>query len=377
MAEELIYKVKVTGTDQVKKLEKAVTEAGNPIRRTTNYMQDMNRELEVMRGEMMRNVVGSDKYNRALARASEIQTKLNDTNKKVNAGVRDLGQTTKNITGTMVGMAGGFQVVQSAMSLFGIENEETIKTVLKLQQTMSIVQGMASFAQGISNAQDLLANFRASNNQTIEVAADLSGSMDNTGKSMDGASDSAEGLSDTVIETSSNLAGATNAADETSKGMGNLNNTFKGLTGRNKDLMDSLSATGGKFTLIKDSIAKTNVKLLENDLAILKSGEDFESLNNITDKVIKANGGHEKSIESIIAAMEKEIDLNKAIVESEKAKVKEQIKLNTKTTKSNEELAKAYNEVGKSSEKGSLGIGNFTKSIVKSLATMGVFLLAI
>ena len=338
MAEELIYKVKVTGTDQVKKLEKAVTEAGNPIRRTTNYMQDMNRELEVMRGEMMRNVVGSDKYNKALARASEIQTKLNDTNKKVNAGVRDLGQTTRNITGAMAGFAGGFQVVQSAMSLFGIENEETIKTVLKLQQTMSIVQGLGTFAQGIQSMQDLVASFRAS----AEVASDLSGSMDKTSKSMDNANDSADALDDTVIETSSNLAGATNAADESAKGFNKLANSTMGA----KEA--TLEAT--KTTLIDNNAL---IERTKSEIALAKQfGRSAEEIKELEDKLKELT---DQQIEHVKATAAASRELRESGETAEK------------TSKSVEKLDKSTKKLGKS-------VGSFGVSILKSLGTMAAFL---
>ena len=168
MAEELIYKVGVEGTNELNKLEQSVTDTGKATNKTTDYFQKMRMELRAARGDILKYAEGTQEHNRALNKAADIQGRMKAVNDKVRASTQDLGDTAKHVTGAMVGFAGGFQVVQSAMSLFGIENEETIKTVLKLQQTMSLVQGLSAFAQGIDNMQDIIAAFRASNHQLNE-----------------------------------------------------------------------------------------------------------------------------------------------------------------------------------------------------------------
>lgn len=352
MAEELIYKVGVEGTNELDKLEKSVDKAGKSTGKTKLYMSELRNELRKARGDMIKYAEGTEEYNRALEKGARITQQINDSSAKMKTGVRDLGVTTQQVASTLSGFAGGFQVVQATMSLFGVENEETIKTILRLQQTMSIAQGLATFAQGIGDARNILSSFRENSEQTVQVAAGLSGSMNKAGESMEGASESAEGLSDNVVEVSSNLAGATNAADETSKGM--------------TKLTTSLSESGGFFDRYKESVAKVNMAMLENDLAILKSGEDFESLNAVTNKVIEANGGHEKSIESIITAMEKEIALNKSTIEG----------LNQKT-ESLEKTTKATDNLSKGANKSVKAFVSLIKNIGRSLLTMAAFLIVI
>lgn len=352
MAEELIYKVGVEGTNELDKLEKSVDKAGKSTGKTKLYMSELRTELRKARGDMIKYAEGTEEYNRALEKGARITQQINDANSKMRLSVQDLGTTTKNVTGALTGFAGGFQVVQSTMSLFGIENEETIKTVLKLQQTMSIVQGMSAFAQGIGDAQDILYAFRQSNNQAVGELQDTSNALNDVSKSSDNMVDSFKVSGKESAVLSSNLAGATNAADETSKGMNNL--------------MTSLSESGGFFDRYKEAVAKANVAMLENDLAILKSGEDYESFNNITNRVIHSNGGHEASIESVIVAMEKEIALNKSTIEGLNQKTESL----EKTTKATDNLSKGAKESGKA-------VSSFAKTIGKSLLTMGAFLAVI
>lgn len=155
MAEELIYNVGVEGIQSLDSLEKKVSDTGKTTNKTTSYMTEMREELRELRGEMVKNEVGTDKYNKALLRASEIQGKITDANDKVRAGIQDLGQTTKNVTRGITGMAGGFQVVQASMQMFGIENENAVKSIQKLQQSMAIIQGLSQFADAIDHVQDL------------------------------------------------------------------------------------------------------------------------------------------------------------------------------------------------------------------------------
>ena len=100
MAEELIYKVGVEGTNELDKLEKSVDKAGKSVGKTKLYMSELRTELRKARGDMIKYAEGTDEYNRALARGSQITTQINDANAKMRIGVQDIGTTTKNVTGT-------------------------------------------------------------------------------------------------------------------------------------------------------------------------------------------------------------------------------------------------------------------------------------
>ena len=360
MAEELIYKVGVEGTTELNKLEQSVTKAGKSVGKTKSYMSQLRNELREARGDMIKYAEGTDEYNRALARGSQIISKINDANSKMNIGVQDLGQTTKNVTSTMVGFAGGFQVVQSAMSLFGIENEETIKTVLKLQQTMAIVQGMATFAQGINDVQNLIAGFRASNHQLAEELKTTSDGMEGVGKSTGKMGESMGGAVKESAVLGSNLAGNTKIASDLNKGLGEVSNKMAGF--------------GSIFSINNSIIRDTNLRMFELDKMALLSGKSLGSLSEQTRTLLLMNQAYNLTVEEKVALIDAEINKLRALKTEQEELRKQKAERHKTEIKTTEEGTKATEKLGKASEGAGKQVSSFAKSIGKSLLTMGAFL---
>ena len=379
MAEELIYKVGVEGTNELNKLENSVDKAGKSVGKTKLYMSELRTELRKARGDLIKYAEGTDEYNRALARGSQITAQINEANGKMRAGVQDLGDTTKNVTSTMVGFAGGFQVVQSTMSLFGIENEETIKTVLRLQQTMSIVQGLSAFAQGIDNAQDLIAAFRASNHQLNEELKTTSEGMEGVSKSTGKMGESMGGAVKESAVLGSNLAGNTKISEDLSKGLGEVTNKIEESDKATKAFSLSFAEFEKAVFGPGGNMDRTVLAGLSQALDELEEG-GLDSVNNIAKNWIEKNTEIGASVEQVTEAMEKEIEVLKVHVEESKkayGSLKKHTKVNKEAEEQTKKTTKATEDLGKSSKGAGKGFSSFTKSIGKSLLTMGAFLAVI
>lgn len=338
MAEELIYKVGVDGVNELDKLEKKVTETGKATNKTTDYFTQMRRELREAQGEMMKHAQGTEQYNRALAKASGIQSKMNDIQSKTNAGIQSLGKTTRNITGAMAGFAGGFQVVQSAMTLFGIENEETVKTILKLQQTMAMVQGLGAFAKGISDMRNLVAGFKAS-------AAEASVANENMGeltKTTDKMGDSMKNTGKESAVLGSNLAGTNKVSS---------------------DMKDNFEKLGETLKTDSQRMDEYNLRLLKSDKANIMVGESTARLSDNMRNLLKREGALNGTIEEKLAILAKE-----------EKRLKTRLGMLDESTEKTSKLGKATEKLNKGVEKGAKGFSKFTKSILSSLGTMAIFL---
>lgn len=340
MAEELIYKVGVEGTNELDKLEKSVDKAGKSTGKTRLYMSELRTELRKARGDMIKYAEGTEEYNKALEKGARITQQIKDANSKMRLSVQDLGDTTKNVTGALAGFAGGFQVVQSTMSLFGIENEETIKTVLKLQQTMSIVQGMSAFAQSIGDAQDILYAFRQSNNRVVGELQNTSDVFDGVTKSSDAMGDSFKASGKESAVLSSNLAGNTKIANDLSKG---------------------LEKIGGDAHIANVQKLSEMVNVYEQQLSSAKKmldtyTEGTADYKGVLDMVIRA----EKNL------IETQAELDVALKSGQKT-TKDSIKF----TKDGVEVIEDFTESTKKSGK---AFSSFAKTILKSLGTMTAFL---
>ena len=363
MSEELIYKVGVEGTKELNKLEKSVDKAGKATNKTTDYFQKMRMELRAARGDMLKYAAGTEEYNRALNKAADIQGRMKATNDIVRASTQDLGDTAKHVTGAMVGFAGGFQVVQSAMSLFGIENEETIKTILKLQQTMAVVQGLSAFAQGIDNMQDILGAFRASNQQLTDELRNTSDGMEGVAKSSGEMGDSMGATAKESAVLSSNLAGNTKIANDVAKSQKGLLSGIESLT--KAQIEGQIEYQKGRLSHIETSIA-----LLEEgkgyDALSLKMKEYFtiRKMGNATnEEMIETLKKSQKRHIHAIEIQEEYLDGNNKLSKSQK-----------ELAKNTNDASKATKKLGEANETAGKGVSSFAKTIGKSLLTMGAFL---
>lgn len=112
-------------------------------------LQDLRKELKETRNVMLNAEKGTEEYNKALVRAAEIQHTLKEQMEEVNASAMDFGQITGNIVKATGGMVAGFQAVKATMNLFGIENENIIKSLEKMQNLMAITQAIPSIDNGM------------------------------------------------------------------------------------------------------------------------------------------------------------------------------------------------------------------------------------
>lgn len=83
-----------------------------------------------------------------LKRAGELKDAIADAN----AEIKNSGSDTRNIdnvVGSISALAGGYSAVQGAAALFGDENEDLNKSLLKVNATMAIATGIQQFANAI------------------------------------------------------------------------------------------------------------------------------------------------------------------------------------------------------------------------------------
>lgn len=111
-------------------------------------VKDLRAELKKLRDEMLSTEAGTDKYNKALKRAAEIQHQLREQMELVNATAMDFGQIVSNLNKTTSGIVAGFQAVKAVTNLLGVENEEIIKSLQKMQSLMALTQALPALDAG-------------------------------------------------------------------------------------------------------------------------------------------------------------------------------------------------------------------------------------
>lgn len=112
-------------------------------------VQELRQELKELRNTLLNTEKGTEEYNNAMQQAAEIQHTLKEQMEEVNANAMDFGQIVGNSTKAIGGLMAGFQAATAVMNLFGVENEEVVKSIQKMQNIMALTQAFAGIDNGI------------------------------------------------------------------------------------------------------------------------------------------------------------------------------------------------------------------------------------
>lgn len=112
-------------------------------------VKDLRQELKALKDTLLSTEQGTEEYNKALQQAADIQHTLKEQTEELNASAMDFGQITGNIVKATGGLVAGLQAAKATMNLFGIENEDVIKSLEKMQNLMAITQALPSIDNGV------------------------------------------------------------------------------------------------------------------------------------------------------------------------------------------------------------------------------------
>ena len=115
----------------------------------TNSLKSLRQELMAVKNEMTNLEEGSDAFLKAANKAGELKHQIDEINQSVSGASADFGDMLGAATTALNGIIGGFTAAQGALSLFGIENEDVIKSIKQLQSLMAVGQGIAQIDTGI------------------------------------------------------------------------------------------------------------------------------------------------------------------------------------------------------------------------------------
>ena len=114
-------------------------------------LSDLKSEFKELQKELSGLEQGSEQYIQTLRRLGEVKDDIGDLRDEIEgfAGADKKFAAIGNVVG---GLANGFQAAQGAAALFGADNEVLNETMVKLQATMALTQGI----QGLAGMGDSL-----------------------------------------------------------------------------------------------------------------------------------------------------------------------------------------------------------------------------
>lgn len=119
-------------------------------------VKSLRNQLKDLKDQLVNLEQGTQEYNEVLQQAANIQHDLTEMNQELAASAMDFGEILGNATKTINGAVSGFQALTASMSLLGIENEDTLETIKKLQSLMALTQGIAGVENGIKAFKRLI-----------------------------------------------------------------------------------------------------------------------------------------------------------------------------------------------------------------------------
>jgi hypothetical protein len=112
---------------------------------------------------------GTAEFKAMEQRAGQLKDTISDVNKRVNNLANDTPKL-QLLTQAATGIAGGFAVAQGAAALFGDENEDVQKAIMKTQAAMAILNGVQSIAN-VLNKDAALGDMLAAKAKGVFTAA--------------------------------------------------------------------------------------------------------------------------------------------------------------------------------------------------------------
>jgi len=156
MAKEIVFNLNVNTDLQ------QVDEDINSIISSTDTLKKQYKELQIA-AQKATDPAAFEKY---AAAAGALKDQIGDTNQRINAFSSDT-QKLDTVVGSVQGVAGAFAAVQGAVGLLGAENEDLNKTLLQVQSSMAVLNGVQQVANTLNKDSVVGAKLHAVANKIL------------------------------------------------------------------------------------------------------------------------------------------------------------------------------------------------------------------
>lgn len=158
------------------KSEDSLTSATNALIPTTDNLTTSEVTLKKELADVVKQLTkmklsgqeNTAQYQELITKAGSLKKAINDVNQEIKVTASSTSALDGLISAT-TGIAGGFTLAQGAVALFGDENQDLQKTLVRVNGTMAILQGLQSIQNVLQkeSAASILANTIATKAQTI------------------------------------------------------------------------------------------------------------------------------------------------------------------------------------------------------------------
>lgn len=115
----------------------------------TKSIKSLRQELKDLKDAMTNVEEGSEEFYKLANKAGDIQQQITKITETVRGASANFGIMLSNSMQSINGIVGGLQAITGALAIFGIQNEDLLKTITKLQGLLSIGSGISQIDNAI------------------------------------------------------------------------------------------------------------------------------------------------------------------------------------------------------------------------------------
>lgn len=273
-------------TKDVQNLDKAFSDTDASVKSLRTQLREAQAQVGLMADKFG---ATSKEAIEAAKRAADLKDRIGDAKALTDAFNPDA--KFKAVAASLSGVAGGFSALQGAMALFGNENKDVEKALLKVNAAMALSQGLQAVGESVDSFRQLGAViksttvFQEANNAATKTAA---------------AVQRAFGIA--TVETSTGFKVLKGAIVATGIGalvvaLGAVINNFDAISNwiKNSPLGSLAKGVGDLVTQFTDFIGVTSEAERNLNKISAANKRGIEDINNKI-KILKAQGGSEAEI---------------------------------------------------------------------------------
>lgn len=295
---------------------------------SVNSVKELRAAIKQYKDTLVSATEGTDEYNEALIQAADAQHKLREITEQVKLAEADFGQIASNTTKTVSGMVASFQAANAVMNLFGVENEDVLKSLEKMQNLMALTQALPAIDSGIKAFRALGGTIQS----TIPILKNMSKAAVTTGL---GAIVVAIGL---VIANWDKLTDKLESWGVIDKSAERINKASEAMkkwaeeTRKLKDELESFEASRKARNLASEYKEQYDelgelIKIEEKRLEILNRPQTYKGTREEIQKQVDAHKAEKEAVQATISSYKEQQQVLLNNKEATKEYVDEQNKL--------------------------------------------------
>jgi hypothetical protein len=130
---------------------------GDSVGKAAEKTKTLKQELRELKNELSSGSLVGKAFDDAAKKAGQLQERLDDVNQQVKSLANNNAEVALNgFMSLAEGITGGFSAAQGAMALFGSENEDLQKQLVKIQGAMALLNGIQAINNSLKKEEGLL-----------------------------------------------------------------------------------------------------------------------------------------------------------------------------------------------------------------------------